>query len=271
MVGTAYRVLPGDRDEVLWRTSGWFSKQVFLSPDGTRLVRVEEDIMYLYENGRLMASRTAESTSLGRKFLISESRSGFSADSQDFHLFTSSGNSEIFALTVEAAAQSELVGLRTIARRVESTVSYDRSVRNYAEVQVNVEGQNRRSRSTVANSVPGKQSASTLISVQSRGDDVRKQGSATVPQQAVPVSVDLPDEHEIYECRVEASLYASATRKKITSTRQIHQSGGSEEMAADRAMAYCEGVVGAGSKTPRGKCDLRECTNLTSGATPSTN
>lgn len=295
MEGTAFRVKAGDRDEVLWRTTGWFADTVFLSPDGTKLVRVEEDMMYLYENGLVLASRSAKSTSLGDRIIIDASRSGFSADERDFRLVTASGKTEIFSLSdeklsdeklsleqpsIERKGKPGLVGLKTVAQRVESTVSYDRSVRNYAEVRVNVDGQNRGSRSTVENSVSGRQSASTLIGVQTTADtdsvNTSKQAytpaaehredpqHAQQPQQAqqqVHGASDPIKNHGVFECRVEAKLYASATRKKVTSTRQIHQSGSTQEIAADRAMAYCEGVVGAGSKLPRGRCELRECTN----------
>jgi len=270
MNGTAYRVRSGDRDEVLWRTSGWFSDNVFLSPTGTRLVRVEEDMMYLYQNGRQVASRSAGSTSLGDRFRVDTRRSGFSMDEKDFHLVTSSGRSEIFSLRPKAAGASNSSGLRTLAKRVESTVSYDRTVRNYAEVQVNVQGQSRRSGSTVANSVSSKQSASTLIGVKITGDTGSERAVSREPDPILAKSINPVDVAGMYECRVEVKLYASATRKKVTSTRQIHQSGASEDTAADRAMAYCEGIVGAGSKTPRGRCEPRECTNLNSGAVPRT-
>ena len=278
MEGAAFKVTPGDRDEVLWRTAGWFSDNIFLTSDGSKLVRIEEDKMYLYESGKEVASRPAGSTSLGQHLQINAARSGFRSNERDFLLVTASGKSEIFSLEINSNESSKSVGLHTIARRVESTVSYDKSVRNYAEVRVKVEGQNRSSRSTVANSVSAKQSASTLIGVQTR-DRTKvsepasgKPAAATIAQKAMsdnPVSVpnvvqqvsDPITNTGKYECRVEAQLFASATRKKVTSRRQIHQSGATEEMATDRAMAYCEGVVGAGSRMPRGRCELRECTN----------
>jgi hypothetical protein len=273
MEGIAFRAKSGDRDEVLWRTSGWFADNVFLSSDGTKLVRVEEDMMYLYENGLELASRPAKSTSLGDRILIDARRSGFTADERDFRLVTATGKTEIFSLSVEQLSVAQkgkpaLAGLKTIAQRVESTVSYERSVRNYAEVQVNVEGQNRRSGLTLANSIPGKQSASTSIGVQNRAvtnstEPLRAESSSAkvISQQPVHGSSDPIISHGMVECRVEAQLYASATREKVTSTRQVHQSGSSRLMALDRAMAYCEGVVGAGSNLPRGRCVPRDCTD----------
>ncbi|MFT4713790.1 MAG: hypothetical protein ACI8W1_002283 [Candidatus Azotimanducaceae bacterium] len=273
MEGIAFRAKSGDRDEVLWRTSGWFADNLFLSSDGTTLVRVEEDMMYLYKNGLELASRPAKSTSLGDRILIDARRSGFIADERDFRLVTAAGKTEIFSLSVEQLSfqqqgKSELAGLKTIAQGVESTVSYERSVRNYAEVQVNVEGQNRRSRSTVTNSIPGKQSASTCVGVQNRVDTnsseplrAESSSSKVTIQQPVHGTSDPFISHGMFECRVEAQLYASATREKVTSTRQVHQSGSTRAMALDRAMAYCEGVVGAGSNLPRGRCVPRECTD----------
>ena len=175
MEGTAFRAKPGDRDVVIWLTAGWSADAVFLSSDGTKLVRIEEDMIYLYKNGLVLAARPAKSTSLGERILIDVRRSGFSAAEKDFRLVTASGKTEIFSLYVEKLSLKEagklaLVGSKTVAQRVESTVSYDRSVRNYAEVRVNVEGQNRGGRARVENSVLDKQTTSTFIGVQTRVD-----------------------------------------------------------------------------------------------------
>lgn len=63
--GIAYQLLRDGTNKEMWRTDGWYSLEVFLSEDGSHLVRVESEILghepscndlavAFYENGKLL-------------------------------------------------------------------------------------------------------------------------------------------------------------------------------------------------------------------------
>lgn len=65
--GTCFEVTGGETDKILWKTTGWYSYQVFLSEDGVYLVRMgnwarghevsaEDLAVAFYKNGELIKS-----------------------------------------------------------------------------------------------------------------------------------------------------------------------------------------------------------------------
>ena len=79
--GVAYRVRNNGSDEVLWRTQGWYSTEVFLSDDGYFLVAIgpwnggsqprKEDLaLSFYSDGKLIKQySTADLVRTGRKYV----------------------------------------------------------------------------------------------------------------------------------------------------------------------------------------------------------
>ncbi|MBV1878376.1 MAG: hypothetical protein KUG79_12090 [Pseudomonadales bacterium] len=255
-VGSCFKVSAKNQDLQLWRTSGWFSNVLFLSQDCQYLIRGERDRIFIYQQGELLLEKTFAELSQPNRLYVDIKNSQFEAN-------------QWFKLVFTNGAQARLPLLASTEKQTDSTqsASIKKPTRQHLEtvLPVNSKKVSKTASKTVA--ITTHTTAQTATP-----KTAAKSSHRTTPTPASPTSApstmtsiinpaeespqpqsgqQLPE--EIWRCEVTALLKGTAK------SRTIAQQGPAQEVALDRAMAYCEGVLGVGSKNPLGFCKLSDC------------